>query len=142
MADVTQIAANGINYNIKDEAANDDIAAASVDITTLEGRMTAAEGNISALQTAVNGMFEQNYDTVTAGGTLYLPVQNYEVGFVVTSGAATSARGLFIFYCNGQKTVSVTKVLDATGVELTVSDNQIAIKNNTSAYLFIMQFKR
>lgn len=170
MADITQIAANGINYNIKDATARSDIATANTnissladdmetaegnitslgtrmttaegDIDTLEGKMTTAEGNISALQTAVNGMFAQHYESVAAGSTIYLTVPNYETGFIVTIGAYADARGIIIYYCNGQKTVSVTKAAGADGVQTIMSDNQLALKNNTSAALYVMQFKR
>lgn len=114
MADVSKIAANGIDYDIKDEAARESIA----------------------------GMFAQHYESVAAGGTIYLTVPNYETGFIVTIGAYASARGIIIYYCNGQKTVSVTKAAGADGVQTTMSDNQLTLKNNTSAALYVMQFKR
>lgn len=122
MADVSKIAANGIEYDVAD--------------TTSREADTVANAKISALEDTMA------YDTAAANGTIYFTVPNYEVGFIVTSGASTNARGIIIYYCNGQRTVSVTKAFDATGVQITTSDNQIALKNNTSTYLFAMQFKR
>lgn len=114
MADVKQIAANGITYDIEDTTA----------------------------RASFDGMFAQHYESVAAGGTIYLTVPNYETGFIVTIGAYASARGIIIYYCNGQKTVSVTKAAGADGVQITMSDNQLTLKNNTSAALYVMQFKR
>lgn len=70
MADVSKIAANGIEYDVTDLAAGAEIQDANADISelradltadetaisTLQGQMTTAQGDISALQTAVGNM--------------------------------------------------------------------------------------
>lgn len=70
MADVTQIAANGIEYDVVDSAARlglqtansnisalrTDLTADEADIADLQSDMTTAQGNITALQTAVGNM--------------------------------------------------------------------------------------
>ena len=168
MADITQIAANGINYNIKDATARSDIATANTnissladdmetaegnitsigtrmttaegDIDTLEGKMTTAEGNIALLQTAVGGMFSQEYQSVAVGSTLYFTLANTEPGFVVTSGADGDARGMIIYYSNASGVVSAVKAFGAEDVQIITSTNQLALKNNSGAYLFAMRF--
>ena len=117
MADITQIAANGINYNIKDATARADVATANgnisnladdVDtaegnisalqgqmttangkITTLEGKMTTAEGNISSLQTRTSALEANVSETIPNGANLNNYVNVGKYGIIQNSVAAS-----------------------------------------------------
>lgn len=117
MADVTQIAANGINYNIKDATARtaletaasnisnlaDDMDNAEGDIstlqgqmttvsgkvTTLEGKMTTAEGNISSLQSRTSALEANVVATIPNGANLNSYVNVGKYGITQNSVAAS-----------------------------------------------------
>lgn len=74
MADVSKIAANGIDYNIKDETARssittmqEDIDAVEADVATLQGDMTTAQGNISASQSDISALQTTVAELITSG---------------------------------------------------------------------------
>lgn len=67
--------------------------------------------------------------------------KEYEGGFIVTYGAADAAKGMLIFYVNGDKTLSVTKATGMTGVTVTTGVGSITLANTTTAYMYAMLFK-
>lgn len=133
MADVTKIAANGIEYNIKD-------ATARTNISTLQG-------DVSGLQE--NNLFTQWYASISPNASKNITLASSTRGFIVITGADTNSNGrdkeILIYNVASNGNIQLVRVRGeslASKLSFATSTNTLTIQNSLSTYVYAMMFSR
>lgn len=113
MADVSIIAANGVDYNIKDATARSGLTTANSNITTLQSNMTTAQSNISSLQSSMstaNGKIstlESKVASMIEGGAGYCKMSD---GTMLQWGTVNITSGTFTQYASSPFYIFVASI--------------------------------
>lgn len=120
MADVSKIAANGTNYDVKDATARSSISTLQTDVAALQDKFASA--------------------SVAAGSSKNITLANSERGFIVATGAIAAVKDIIIYNCSSSGAVTVARAINATGLTVTTSANTLTIQNTASSAAILMQF--
>lgn len=122
MANVTKIAANGIDYDIEDATARSNITSLQSDVSTLQSKK------------------ESGYIASHATGNLALAAQ--EMGFIVFTNSDTAAQEIIIFYTTNSGTVYYSQVRSASKISFSKSANTLSVTNNSESNLWYIKYKK
>ena len=78
------------------------------------------------------------FHTVTNANTVNLNVPNNYRGVLVTVDSTGTRNGAYIIYATGGGVIGVEKILEATGLTITKTTNNLAITSAGSTHIAIM----